>query len=508
MPHEYEDYDVYTPEQIKANDKDRREALKARFEQYCSKDSLTMAQEKQELHELCMNELKEKAKKNSVKRKAELQVLFTNHFKNNRMNNTAERNVYLKKMNDLANEKSKWEENNSDDNYKAKLSEINNKISEASKRNKNKEVSVLEARRAALKKEQLQFQSDKVLIDKIQDVIDKKIKLFRKARANNGELTQKESAEYREYEKVLPVMKSDFKNTLSPGLYKKYVKEYETIQNGYYDRLSKDTLMNPGKDPDSVINDKSELVADDIKKMSKDIEEINTKYEEIYNNYKVIAAQNQIEGCKFYDELHNKKQNAVKIRLDQGILIYKMIDELQSSHKMLNKADSPEFQNMIKQLRACANIITNPEVQGKKYEDTFNTDKEIENSCNLAVEACKNYLNLKRDRFKLRGFSNDAKNRIYRTEIILNSLYTYYPETRPEGFTEKDVKANLVRYNNEFRNLNGELLPEGIEVMKHYRAPAANKNQQRIVVDQKTDIINKNTVVKPAAKKQRVPGKH
>ena len=498
---------VYTPEQIEDNDKQRKSELNASFENYCISDSQIMAQEKKELNESCMNELKEKAKNNSAKRKAELQVLFTNHFKKKREKNTAEFKEYLKRMQTLANEKSNWEKDNSNDNYKAKLSEINNKISEASKRNKNKEVSVLEARRAAIEEEQQQFLSDKELINKIQEVIDKKILLFRKARANNGELTPKESAEYLGYEKVLPVMKSSLKKKISPELYKKYVKEYEDINNGYYDRLYKDTLMNTAKDPDSVINDKSGFFSNDIKEMSKDIERINKKYEKLYNDDKVIAVQKQTEKCKACDELHNKRQSAVKARLDQGILIYKMIDELQSSHKIFNKKDSPEFQKMIKQLRACANVITNPEAQGKKY-DASDADNQIEHRCNLAVEACRNYLNLKRDRSKMIGFSDDAKNRIYRTEIILNSLYTYYPETRPEGFTEKDVKANLVRYNNEFRNLNGELLPEGIEVMKHYGAPAANKNQQRIVVDQKTNAINKNTVVRPAAKKQKVPGKH
>lgn len=211
MPHEYEDYTVYTPEQIEDNDKQRKSALNASFENYCIRDSQIMAQEMKKLNESCMNELKEKANANSAKRKAELQVLFTNHFKSKREKNTAEYNDYLKKMAALATEKSKWEKDNSDDNYKAKLSEINNKISEASKRNKNKEVSVLEARRAAIEEEQRQFLSDKVLINKIQDVIDKKINLFRKARANNGELTQKESAEYLGYKKVLPVMKSSFK---------------------------------------------------------------------------------------------------------------------------------------------------------------------------------------------------------------------------------------------------------------------------------------------------------
>ncbi len=510
MPHEYEDYESYTPERLEIDFNKTKEFIAKYYQDYCIADNIKMNQEKEDVKTGCKQYLDRMKEDDSKKRKDELKVLFTNHFKNKRAANKAELEKLFTQMSHLVDSMNQWEKD-SEKKFTDKFNDIGNKLLEANDKHKTKNIASLQAKETALKKEYDQFQTDKELIGKIQGLIDQKIKILRKARLSNYIVDDYDFYEYENTNKALENVKATLKSKISKNVYKKYVEEHEKIITAYFNGLYKETLMNPYKDPDSVINDKSNLVADDLRKMRSKIDSINKKYEEEDARYKAKADEDERRGCKICEELHEQKQNVIRERLEQGILIYRMIYELQSSHKMFDKADSAEFQEMIKKLRDCASVITFPEYQDKKYNEHFDTDRRVDTHCNRAVAACRNYLNLKRNRLKIRGFSNDAKNRIYRTEIILNSLYTYYPETRPAGLTEKDVKTNLAKYNNEFKNLNGHYLREGLEVMKHYGAPAANKNQQRIVVEQKTNAINKNTVVRLAAKnakKQKVPGKH
>ncbi len=290
----------------------------------------------------------------------------------------------------------------------------------------------------------------KLLIVQMETLIKEKEDLTDKKKKNGNMLSEDEEAKLQflinEIEDTKNKNKKEYKkNKAFTDANKTYIEDKAKL-NEKYTALSHEIwlLSDSSNTPETVMKELNiKLKSADkntLEKITSDANnDANKEIDKLKKEY-----NNKLEEI---DREANRRYSTVFNKAKSGISLFELVEELQSTHK--SSTDSEEFQRMIERLRECSECMMDVDKQQKAL---FEGDQEINEKVRKAIAACQNYLTIKRNRF-FNIYSDDAKNRIYRTEIILNGFYISYPDMMPKGLKLNDVTDNVSNYKRSLNDL-------------------------------------------------------
>ena len=303
------------------------------------------------------------------------------------------------------------------------------------------------------------------IIPTTRDLIKKRDDLEAKKRNKKKEFSEEDQ---QQYDNIIKAIESNKKKHSKDDNFKKFVIKYDNL-NKQFNNLARQQYLysDPSVSPSMILAELKPKLDNDLQKK---VTDINNSYKKTLSTSveTLKTAKNaQLEDLENkYTPVYNYVRKATK----HGLSFYKLVEELQSAQKKGD--DSPEFQMMIENLRSyCNNAV----------DANFLLDHpdNLQNKCTEVIASCKAYLDKKRTWLRIGYYSDLAKNRIYRTEILINKLYLEHPSCRPDELTENAIKTNIAYWTRKLNEIQPAVTQIENRMREQERQREAQANQRQ-----------------------------